>query len=83
MTRGARLGRRLRLAFAVPIAALAVGAIADRVVPVDGGPRIGIRPMMTLTLSCDHRVVDGARGAAFLNDVAEAIREPERWLGGR
>lgn len=60
---------------------LAVGAIADRVVPVDGESRIGIRPMMTLTLSCDHRVVDGARGAAFLNDVAEAIREPEQWLG--
>ncbi len=59
-------------------AILAVGSIADRVVPVDGLPRI--RPMMTLTLSCDHRVVDGARAAAFLNDVAEAIREPEKWL---
>jgi pyruvate dehydrogenase E2 component (dihydrolipoamide acetyltransferase) len=60
---------------------LAVGAIANRVVPVDGEPGIGIRPMMTVTLSCDHRVVDGARGAAFLNDVVEAIREPEKWLG--
>jgi len=60
---------------------LAVGAIARRVVPVDGDPGIGIRPMMTVTLSCDHRVVDGARGAAFLNDVVEAIREPEKWLG--
>jgi pyruvate dehydrogenase E2 component (dihydrolipoyllysine-residue acetyltransferase) len=60
---------------------LAVGAIAKRVVPVDGDPGIGIRPMMTVTLSCDHRVVDGARGAAFLNDVVEAIREPEKWLG--
>jgi len=28
---------------------------------------------MTLTLSCDHRAVDGVRGAAFLNDLAEAI----------
>jgi pyruvate dehydrogenase E2 component (dihydrolipoyllysine-residue acetyltransferase) len=55
-------------------AILAVGAIADRVVPVGGAP--GIRPMMTLTLSCDHRVLDGARAAAFLNDLAEAIREP-------
>jgi len=60
---------------------LAVGAIAKRVVPVDGDPGIGIRPMMTVTLSCDHRAVDGARGAAFLNDVVEAIREPEQWLG--
>ncbi|HEV8348499.1 MAG TPA: dihydrolipoamide acetyltransferase family protein [Vicinamibacterales bacterium] len=59
-------------------AILAVGAIADRVVAVDGKP--AIRPMVTLTLSCDHRVVDGARGAAFLNDLAEAIREPGTWL---
>src|SRR5207302_608224 len=59
---------------------LAVGAIADRVVPVNDERGIGVRPMMTLTLSCDHRVVDGARGAAFLHDVAEAIREPERFL---
>jgi pyruvate dehydrogenase E2 component (dihydrolipoamide acetyltransferase) len=59
-------------------AILAVGVIADRVVPVDGRP--GIRPMMTLTLSCDHRVVDGARAAEFLNDLAEAIRDPEKWL---
>ena len=34
-------------------AILAVGAIADRVVPVDGQP--SVRPMMTMTLSCDHR----------------------------
>jgi pyruvate dehydrogenase E2 component (dihydrolipoamide acetyltransferase) len=59
-------------------AILAVGRIAERVVPVDGQP--GIRPMMTLTLSCDHRIVDGARAAAFLSDLAEAIREPEKWL---
>jgi pyruvate dehydrogenase E2 component (dihydrolipoamide acetyltransferase) len=59
-------------------AILAVGSIADRIVPVDGRP--AIRPMMTLTLSCDHRVVDGARAAVFLNEVAEAVREPEKWL---
>ena len=54
---------------------LAVGAIADRVVAVDG--MIGVRPMMTLTLSSDHRVIDGARAAQFLNDVvgdADRIR---------
>ena len=55
-------------------AILAVGSIADRVVAVGGAP--AVRPMMTLTLSCDHRVVDGARAAAFLNDLADAIREP-------
>jgi pyruvate dehydrogenase E2 component (dihydrolipoamide acetyltransferase) len=59
-------------------AILAVGRIADRVVPVDGQP--GIRPMMTVTLSCDHRVVDGLRAALFLNDLAEAIHQPEAWL---
>jgi len=56
-------------------AILAVGRIADRVVPVDGKP--GIRPMLTLSLSCDHRVLDGARGALFLNDLAAAILEPQ------
>jgi pyruvate dehydrogenase E2 component (dihydrolipoamide acetyltransferase) len=56
-------------------AILAVGRIADRVVPVDGKP--GIRPMMTLTLSSDHRVVDGARAAEFLRDVTEAIGNPQ------
>jgi len=60
-------------------AILAVGAIADRVVPVDGRP--GIRPMMTLTLSSDHRVVDGARAAEFLRDLVEAIGSPQQWLG--
>jgi pyruvate dehydrogenase E2 component (dihydrolipoyllysine-residue acetyltransferase) len=59
-------------------AILAVGRISDRVVAVDGKP--GIRPMMTLTLSCDHRVFDGARAALFLNDLAAAVVEPEKLL---
>jgi len=59
-------------------AILAVGAITDRVVPIDGN--IGIRPMVSVTISCDHRVADGARGAAFLNDLAAAIRDPEKAL---
>jgi pyruvate dehydrogenase E2 component (dihydrolipoamide acetyltransferase) len=50
---------------------LAVGAIADRVVAVDG--MIGVRPMVNLTLSSDHRLIDGARAAAFLNDVVIAL----------
>jgi pyruvate dehydrogenase E2 component (dihydrolipoamide acetyltransferase) len=63
-------------------AILAVGRIADRVVPIAAGPdfRPGIRPMMTLTLSSDHRVVDGARAAEFLRDLVEAIGNPQRWL---
>jgi pyruvate dehydrogenase E2 component (dihydrolipoamide acetyltransferase) len=57
---------------------LAVGAITDRVVAVAG--QAAVRPMTTVTLSCDHRVIDGARAAAFLNDVADAVRRPEAWL---
>lgn len=53
---------------------LAVGRIAERVVPLHGAP--AIQPMMTLSLSCDHRVVDGARGAAFLSALADLIEEP-------
>ncbi len=59
-------------------AVLAVGAASDRVVAVNGQPTV--RPMMTLTLSSDHRVVDGARAAAFLGELADAISEPEKWL---
>jgi len=60
---------------------LAVGAIADRVVAIDGQP--SVRSMMTITLSCDHRVVDGARGALFLDDLANAISKPQEHLGSQ
>jgi pyruvate dehydrogenase E2 component (dihydrolipoamide acetyltransferase) len=59
-------------------AILAVGSIADRVVAVAGQP--AVRSMMTLTVSCDHRVADGARAALFLRDLAEAIRDPGKTL---
>jgi pyruvate dehydrogenase E2 component (dihydrolipoamide acetyltransferase) len=59
-------------------AILAVGAIADRVVVVDGKP--AVRPMMALTVSCDHRVADGARAAMFLSDLAQALNDPEKIL---
>jgi pyruvate dehydrogenase E2 component (dihydrolipoamide acetyltransferase) len=55
---------------------LAVGAMKDRLVPVMGG--VGVKPMMTLTLSCDHRVLDGARGAMFMQDLVEALVEADR-----
>jgi pyruvate dehydrogenase E2 component (dihydrolipoamide acetyltransferase) len=54
-------------------AILAVGAVVDRVVAIDGAP--AVRPMLVLTLSCDHRVVDGARAAEFLRDLVVALRE--------
>jgi len=59
-------------------AILAVGAISDRVVPADGQP--AVRPMLTLTLSSDHRLVDGARAAEFLSGLVEAIQDPMRYL---
>jgi pyruvate dehydrogenase E2 component (dihydrolipoamide acetyltransferase) len=55
-------------------AILAVGSIEDRVVAVDGKP--GVRPRMELTLTCDHRAVDGATGAEFLRDVKTFLEEP-------
>ena len=55
-------------------AILAVGRIADRVVAADGAP--AVRPVMTLSLSFDHRVVDGARGARFLDSLAALVEEP-------
>jgi pyruvate dehydrogenase E2 component (dihydrolipoamide acetyltransferase) len=58
---------------------LAVGAIADRVVAVDG--MIAVRPTMNLTLSSDHRVIDGARAAQFLNDVVLTLARADAWAG--
>jgi pyruvate dehydrogenase E2 component (dihydrolipoamide acetyltransferase) len=59
-------------------AILAIGQIADRAVVVKG--EIAIRPMLTMTLSSDHRVLDGAKAAAFLRDLSGAISEPDLWL---
>ena len=57
---------------------LAVGAIKDQVVA--SGGFIGIKPMMNLTLTSDHRVIDGARAAEFLNDVVAGLADPDKWL---
>jgi pyruvate dehydrogenase E2 component (dihydrolipoyllysine-residue acetyltransferase) len=57
---------------------LAVSAIKDRVVAVDGHP--AVRPMMSLTLSSDHRVVGGARAAAFMHDLVGMLLEPQQSL---
>jgi pyruvate dehydrogenase E2 component (dihydrolipoamide acetyltransferase) len=55
-------------------AILAVGSIEDRVVAVDGHP--AVRPRMEITLTCDHRAVDGATGAEFLRDLKAFLEEP-------
>jgi pyruvate dehydrogenase E2 component (dihydrolipoamide acetyltransferase) len=55
-------------------AILAVGRIADRVVALNGQPVV--QPTMVLTLSCDHRALDGARAAQFLGALADLVEEP-------
>jgi pyruvate dehydrogenase E2 component (dihydrolipoamide acetyltransferase) len=60
-------------------AILGVGRIADKAVVIDG--RIEARTMCTLSLSFDHRVVDGAPAAAYLARVAELIERPYALLG--
>ncbi len=57
---------------------LAVGAIQP--VPVARGDKVEIERRMRVTLSCDHRVVDGATGAAFLGTLTELLEEPVRLL---
>ena len=59
-------------------AILAVSRIADRVVALHGQP--AVQPMLTFSLSCDHRVVDGARGAQFLQTLADLVEEPLQLL---
>jgi pyruvate dehydrogenase E2 component (dihydrolipoamide acetyltransferase) len=56
------------------VAILAVGRITERVVAVEGVP--AVRPTLVLGLSFDHRAVDGARGAQFLDSLARLIGDP-------
>lgn len=61
-------------------AILAVGRINRQAVPIfETGDEIAVRPMMTLTLSVDHRVLDGALAARFLDDLRRGLEEPG-WL---
>jgi pyruvate dehydrogenase E2 component (dihydrolipoamide acetyltransferase) len=55
-------------------AIVAVGATEERVVPVDG--RTAVRPMVTVTGTFDHRAVDGAQAAAFLQTLKESLEDP-------
>lgn len=55
-------------------AILAIGAIRSKPVIVDGGVQVGQR--MRMTLSCDHRAVDGLTGATFLQEVKRLLEHP-------
>jgi pyruvate dehydrogenase E2 component (dihydrolipoamide acetyltransferase) len=55
-------------------AILAVGALEDRAVVENG--EVAVRPMMTMTLTCDHRSLDGATASEFLRTVKDFLEEP-------
>ncbi|HKC21842.1 MAG TPA: dihydrolipoamide acetyltransferase family protein [Gaiellaceae bacterium] len=55
-------------------AILAVGSTEEKPVVVNG--EVVVRPRMELTLTCDHRALDGATGAQFLGDVKAFLEEP-------
>jgi pyruvate dehydrogenase E2 component (dihydrolipoamide acetyltransferase) len=59
-------------------AILAVGSVLEKAVVVDGALAVGRR--MKMTISCDHRAMDGAMGARFLQDVKRLLEEPLRLL---
>lgn len=61
-------------------AILAVGQVRDEPVVKDGA--VGPGKKLSLTLSCDHRVVDGAVGAAFLAELRALLQRPMRILTG-
>ena len=60
-------------------AILAIGKTQKTAV-VDEDDDLVVRPMMKMTLSCDHRVIDGAAGAKFLNDLKQMMEQPYRVL---
>jgi len=59
-------------------AILAVGSVLEK--PVAEGGRLRVGRRMKMTISCDHRVMDGAMGARFLQDVKRLLEEPLRLL---
>ena len=56
------------------VAILAVGSIEDRALVVDGD--LVVVPALTMTLTCDHRAIDGSEGAEFLRTVKTLVETP-------
>ena len=56
------------------VAILAVGSIEERPTAIDG--EFAIVPTLTMTLTCDHRAIDGSEGAEFLRDVKAFVESP-------
>jgi pyruvate dehydrogenase E2 component (dihydrolipoamide acetyltransferase) len=53
---------------------LAIGGVEEKPIVVDG--QLEVRQRMRVTMSCDHRVIDGATGAKFLQSVRQYIENP-------
>jgi len=60
------------------VAILAIGAAAPQPVVVDR--QIVVRDRMKVTMSCDHRVVDGAAGAEYLRTLRQYLEQPVRLI---
>jgi len=60
------------------VSILAVGEIKKRAVIQE--EKVVIRPMMEMTLSCDHRVIDGYLGARFLQEIKKGLEKPSLLL---
>jgi len=56
------------------VAILAVGAVKETPVVVDG--EVDVAPLMQVTLTCDHRAIDGADGAEFLRTLVALVEQP-------
>jgi pyruvate dehydrogenase E2 component (dihydrolipoamide acetyltransferase) len=61
-------------------AILAVGTIVRKPIVVDDQDRVEVRPMISLTLSADHRVIDGIVAARFLSDLVTGLESPAMLL---
>ena len=61
-------------------AILAVGSVVRKPVVINDRDEVAVRPMMSITLSADHRVIDGVVAAQFLQNLAQGIELPEMLL---
>lgn len=58
-------------------AILAVGSLVRKPVVIDENDAIAVRPILTMTLAADHRIVDGVTAAEFLSDLVEVLETPD------
>ena len=61
-------------------AILAVGSVVRKPIVINDQDEVAVRPMMVMTLSADHRVIDGVTAARFLSDLVQAVETPDLLL---